>query len=257
MQFLFMNKHIFLFYPPSPCFHYSMTARTRKHFGNKRNKALISCPSVVSDDTNIHYGITQAVKFRLHATKDNIIREVQIFKSKKALNNKERVFKMKKFLVVMLMLMMLCVAGCDGKKAEGVCAAVILGEALGKPISDKSTYTLAREGTYVKVIRRGMSLYCTEVEGKITEITLLFNKFLNYEDAMSATLEKMAEYARDYNGDVYFGYSEKRFVTRYKGNNIVTAVVELNIEGYWTVAFTYQKLSKEGVLYIDYEPLYE
>ena len=53
---------------------------------------------------------------------------------------------MKKFLVVMLMLMMLCVVGCDGKKAEGAGAftgdVVIMGETLGKSISDKSTYTL-------------------------------------------------------------------------------------------------------------------
>ena len=53
---------------------------------------------------------------------------------------------MKKFLVVMLMLMMLCIVGCDGKKAEGAGVVadevVMMGETLGKPISDKSTYTL-------------------------------------------------------------------------------------------------------------------
>ena len=63
---------------------------------------------------------------------------------------------MKNFLAVMLMLMMLCVVGCDGKKAEGAGAftgdVVILNETLGKPISDKSTYTSSQVGTYEKVV---------------------------------------------------------------------------------------------------------
>lgn len=162
---------------------------------------------------------------------------------------------MKKFLAVMLMLMMLCVAGCDGKKAEGAGAftgdVVILNETLGKPISDKSTYTLEEDGAYAKVVDGGMIFSCKEVNGKITSMMLSFNQLASYGDAMSIVLKMMAEYADDYNDGVYFGYSKEFFVTRYKGNNTVAALVAPN-GNHWTVAFTYQKLSKEGSDYIKY-----
>ena len=80
---------------------------------------------------------------------------------------------------------------------------------------------------------------------------LSFNQLASYGDAMSIVLKMMAEYADKYNDGVYFGYSKEFFVTRYKGNNTVAALVAPN-GNHWTVAFTYQKLSKEGLNYIKY-----
>ena len=160
----------------------------------------------------------------------------------------------------MLMLMMLCVAGCDGKKAEGAGAftgdVVILGETLGKPISDKSIYKSPHVGTYDKVVD-GMLFSCTEVDGKISSMIVLFNQLPDYADAMSFALKMMTAYSNKYNKGVYMAYGEKFFVTRYNGNNTVSALVIPNDRGKWSVSFTFQKLNKNGVGYIKYDPDYE
>ena len=178
-----------------------------------------------------------------------------IVQSKRALNNKERVLKMKKFLVAMLMLMVLCVAGCDGKKAESVDVfageVVVRGETLGKPISDKRAYTYVGGDAYEKVFEDEMLFRCTEVDGKISAMTLM-SEASSYEVAMSFTLKMMAEHANKYNDGVYLAYGGELFVTRYKGNNIVAAVVQPNDNGHWTVSFTLKKLSKNGFSYIKY-----
>ncbi len=167
--------------------------------------------------------------------------------------------KMKMFLTVILMLMMICllvVPMLKVKKTEGVCAVVVMGETLGKPIVDKSTYKFITDGIYMKVVDDKMLFSCTEVDGKIASMELTLHKIYDYNDAMSVTLKMMAEYADEYNNGIYFGYSKESFVTRYKGNNIITAVVE-PAAGYWQTTFTYQKLNKEGSDYIKYKPEYE
>ena len=161
---------------------------------------------------------------------------------------------MKKFLVVMLMLLMLCVVGCDGKKAEGAGVVadevVMVGETLGKPISDKSIYKSPHVGTYDKVVD-GMLFSCTEVEGKIESMTLLF-QVASYVDAVSTALKAMTDYANKHNNGIYFASGENFFVTRYKGNNVVAATFAPNPDDTWAVSFTFKKLSKEGLNYIKY-----
>lgn len=151
---------------------------------------------------------------------------------------------MKKFLAVML------VALCASMFAGEV---VIQDETLGKPISDKRIYTLTKGDTYAKVVNDEMLFSCTEVNGKISSMVVLFNQLPNYADAMSFALKMMTTYSNKYNKGVYMAYGENFFVTRYNGNNTVSALVIPNERGKWSVSFTFQKLSKEGVGYIQYE----
>ena len=164
---------------------------------------------------------------------------------------------MKKFLVVMLMLMMLCIVGCDGKKAEGASTVVIYGETMGRPISDKSTYTLLTDDNYAKLVDDKTLFCCREVDGQIVSMAIIVNRVSSYEVAMTVTLKLMDEYASEYNNGVYYGHSKNLFMTRYKGNNTVTAAVERADDGYWRMAVTYQKLSKDGLSDIKYDPDYE
>lgn len=152
---------------------------------------------------------------------------------------------MKKFLAVMLMA--LCASMFAGE-------VVIQDETLGKPISDKRTYRFIGRNTYAKVISDGSTLSCTEVKGKITVIMVAFANHPNYAEAMSFTLRMMAMYAKTYNGGVYIALSENFFITRYNGNNIVTARVEPDDSGNgnWIVFFTFEELGRNGLSYIKY-----
>lgn len=167
--------------------------------------------------------------------------------------------KIKMSVTVVVMLMMICllvVPMLKVKKADGADVfaeeVVIYGEALGKPISDKSAYTYIGRNTYEKVVKHELFFSCTEVDGKISSMKLTFNRLSTYASALAAALRPMADYANEYNNGVYFRYSEKCFVTRYKGNNTVAAEVVPDEDGYWTVSFTFKQLSKEGFSYIKY-----
>lgn len=151
---------------------------------------------------------------------------------------------MKKFLAVMLMVL------CAGAFAGEV---VVQNETLGKPIRDKSIYTFTKGSEYVKVVNDDMLFSCTEVDGKISSMIVLFNQLPNYADAMSFALKMMTTYSNKYNKGVYMAYGENFFVTRYNGNNTVSALVIPNDRGKWSVSFTFKKLNKNGVGYIKYE----